>query len=70
VVVEGDGVQPGTRVQVTGSQGGGVPAPQQPALQEPEPQEPAPGDDDQGDSVDDQDGVEAPDDGADSTQGG
>lgn len=62
VVVEGDGVEPGTRVQVTGGQGGGAPAPQQPA-----PGQPAPGDD-EGDPVNDE--VEAPGDDADSTQGG
>lgn len=54
-VVEGDGVEPGTRVQVTGGQGGGAPAPPQPA-----PEEPAPGDGE----------VEPPGDDSDATQGG
>lgn len=58
VVVEGEGVEPGTRVQVTGGQGGGAPAPQQPAPEAPEPG-------DEGDSVDD----DAPGDDADATQG-
>ena len=59
-VIEGDGVDPGARVQVTGGQGGGAPAPQQPA-----PQQPAP-DDGEGDGEDE---VDAPGD-DDSTQDG
>lgn len=63
-VVEGDGVEPGTQVQVTGGQGGGASAPEQPA-----PQEPVPGDD-EGEDEDDSVDEGAPGDGAESTQGG